>query len=109
MTPQPENRADDMSFGEHIDALRPHLMRGAGAILLLAIAAFCCKEFLVDRVLFGPLRPDFPTNRLLAWLGELSGVDGLSVRSGDFQLINTSVALEYFLKKKQGVIHAFLQ
>ena len=97
MTPQSDNRADDLSFGEHIDALRPHLMRGAGAILLLAVAAFCCKEFLVDRVLFGPLRPEFPTNRLLAWLGELSGVDGLSVRSGDFQLINTSVAGQFNL------------
>jgi len=97
MRPQSENRADEMSFGEHIDALRPHLMRGAGAILLLAAAAFCCKDFLVDRVLFGPLRPDFPTNRLLAWLGQLSGLDGLSVQSTDFQLINTSVAGQFNL------------
>ncbi len=97
MTPQAENRADEMSFGEHIDALRPHLMRGAGAILLLAVAAFCCKDLLVDRLLFGPLRPDFPTNRLLAWLGQLSGADGLNVQSADFQLINTSVAGQFNL------------
>ena len=70
-----EPRSDEMSFGEHLDALRPHLMRGAGAILLLAVAAFLCKEWLIDGVLFGPLRSDFPTNRLLAWLGAWSPVD----------------------------------
>lgn len=107
MTPQAENRADEMSFGEHIDALRPHLMRGAGAILLLAAAAFCCKDFLVDRVLFGPLRPDFPTNRLLAWLGQLSGVEGLSMQSTDFQLINTSVAGQFNLHLAISLATAF--
>lgn len=72
MARTPASAADSMSFGEHLDALRPHLLRAAGALLLLLIAAFCCKDFLVDGLLFGPLRPDFPTNRLLAWLGQFA-------------------------------------
>ncbi len=86
-----------MSFGEHLDALRPHLMRGAGAILLLAVAAFLCKEWLIDGVLFGPLRSDFPTNRLLAWLGAWSPVDAANLRPAELQLINTTVAGQFNL------------
>lgn len=97
MARHPENPSAEMTVGEHLDALRPHLMRGAGAILLLAIAAFLCKGFLVDGVLFGPLRPDFPTNRLLAWLGAWSPVDAANLRPAELQLINTTVAGQFNL------------
>ncbi len=92
-----EHGADEMSFGEHLHALRPHLMRSAGAILLLAVAAFCCKNFLIDGLLFGPLRPDFPTNRLLAWLGAYSQIDPLNLSPTDLRLINTTVAGQFNL------------
>lgn len=97
MARHPENPSAEMTVGEHLDALRPHLMRGAGAILLLAIAAFLWKGFLVDGVLFGPLRPDFPTNRLLAWLGAWSPVDAANLRPTELQLINTTVAGQFNL------------
>ena len=93
----PGHRADEMSFGEHLHALRPHLMRSAGAILLLAVAAFCCKNFLIDDLLFGPLRPDFPTNRLIAWLGAYSQIDPLDLQPADLRLINTTVAGQFNL------------
>ncbi len=91
------HRADEMSFGEHLHALRPHLMRSAGAILLLAVAAFCCKNFLIDDLLFGPLRPDFPTNRLLAWLGAYSPIDPSNLQPTGLRLINTTVAGQFNL------------
>lgn len=97
MARHPENRADEMTVGEHFDALRPHLLRAAGAILSLVVVAFCCKDFLVDGVLFGPLRPDFPTNRLLAWLGQLSPAENPAVQPASLQLINTTVAGQFNL------------
>ena len=109
-----EPAAAEMSFGEHLDALRPHLLRVAGALLLLLVAAFCCKDFLVDGVLFGPLRPDFPTNRLLAWLGQFAATvpeaagassaasasastTASSVQSAFPLIINTTVAGQFNL------------
>ncbi len=92
-----EHGANEMSFGEHLQALRPHLMRSAGAILLLAVAAFCCKNFLIDGLLFGPLRPDFPTNRLIAWLGAYSPIDPSNLQPTGLRLINTTVAGQFNL------------
>ena len=54
-----------MTFFEHIDALRPHLVRGVMAIGAIGLVAFFCKSFIIDTVLFGPQSPDFPTNRML--------------------------------------------
>ena len=89
MSREAENPADEMSFGEHLDALRPHLLRSAGAVLLLAVAALGAKSWLIDRLLFGPLRPDFPINRLLVRLGHFT--------PPDLTLVNTTVAGQFNL------------
>ena len=59
-----------MTFFEHIDALRPHLVRSVAAVFVIMIVAFCFKGFIIDTILFGPQKPDFPTNRLFVWIGE---------------------------------------
>lgn len=97
MSHDPDNRTDAMSFGEHLDALRPHLLRAAAAILLLGVAAFCCKRWIVDGLLFGPLRPDFPTNRLLAWISGLAAEGAAAYRPVDLTLVNTTVAGQFNL------------
>lgn len=82
MSGQKRSDTDEMTFAEHIDALRPHLVRGVLAILALAVAAFLCKGLLIDGVLFGPMSAGFPTNRLLVWMAGLAGIEfvpGLSL------------------------------
>lgn len=73
MSGQKRSDTDEMTFAEHIDALRPHLVRGVLAILALAVAAFLCKGLLIDGVLFGPMSAGFPTNRLLVWMAGVQG------------------------------------
>ena len=52
----------EMTFFEHIDALRPHLVRGVMAIGVIGLVAFFCKSFIIDTVLFNkegkPESPD---------------------------------------------------
>ena len=67
---QQQSSSSEMTFFEHIDALRPHLVRGVLSILIIAIVAFCCRELLIDTILFGPRTADFPTNRFLMWMSE---------------------------------------
>lgn len=97
-----------MTFAEHIDALRPHLVRGAGAILVLVIAAFSCKKFLIDTLLFGPMSAWFPTNRLLTYIGQATGIDGLAVDPGAFHLVSTTMAGQFNLHLAISVTTAFV-
>lgn len=66
------NSTDEMSFLDHLEALRWHLVRSVVAIVVIAIAAFVNKSFLFDQVIFGPKNADFITFELLckfsAWL-----------------------------------------
>lgn len=96
-----------MTFGEHIEALRPHLVRGALAILVIGLVAFCCKGFIVDCVLFGPISDWFPTNRMLAWMGELSGIEYAAPSTQNFQLVNTSMAGQFNLHLSISLATAF--
>jgi len=59
----------EMTFFEHLEDLRPHLMRAFGALFLISIVAFVFKEFIIDTLLFAPQTPEFPTNRWLCGMG----------------------------------------
>ena len=75
--PNAGNESAEMDFCSHFAALRPHLVRGAAAVVVIAVAAFFARHFLIDVVLFGPKSAGFPTNRLLLETGH-----GLAAQSG---------------------------
>ena len=85
-----------MTFGDHLDALRPHLLRSAAAFVVLTAAAFLCKGFLVDTLLLGPLRADFPVNRLIAAFAARTGID-FSPAADSLTLVSTSMAGQFNL------------
>lgn len=65
----------DMSFIQHLDVLRTHIMRSVIAILIFAVLAFLNKSFLFDDVIFGPKQPDFWTFRMLCNLSDYLSVN----------------------------------
>lgn len=64
-----EEMSMQMSFMQHLDALRWHLVRSAIAIVIFAIGLFCFNNFLFDTIIFGPLKQDFISYRALCSLG----------------------------------------
>ena len=51
--------AKEMSFLEHLEELRWHLIRSLVAICVFAIVAFAMKEFMFGTLILGPSKPDF--------------------------------------------------
>jgi sec-independent protein translocase protein TatC len=66
---------DEMSFLDHLEELRWHLIRSTIAVLIIASAALLMKEFIFDVVLFGPKNMDFPTYRFFCKIGTFLGID----------------------------------
>lgn len=116
-----DTEPSEMTFFEHIDALRPHLVRGAMAIVIVGVIAFFCKHLIIDTVLFGPKSPEFPTNRMLVWvggewaqvaawlnstLGTSLNVDpgSFSIGADRFSVINTSLAGQFNLHMKISLV-----
>jgi sec-independent protein translocase protein TatC len=64
----------EMSFIDHLEDLRWHVIRSVIAILIGAIVVFIYSDFVVDQVLFAPTRSDFISARWLCSLGRKIGI-----------------------------------
>ena len=60
----------EMSFLEHLEELRWHLIRSFAAILVFAIAVFVNIQWFLDKVILAAFSNDFPLHRLLCKLRE---------------------------------------
>lgn len=65
-----EQEEKEMSFLDHLEALRWHLVRSVIAILSVALVAFMNKRIIFDVILFGPKKSDFITFRFFCRLSE---------------------------------------
>ena len=66
---------NEMSFLDHLEELRWHLIRSTIAIVIIGLAAFVFRGFIFDTVIFGPKKMDFPTYRLFCDIATFFGLD----------------------------------
>lgn len=86
----------EMSFLQHLEELRWHLVRSAAVILVIAIVAFCYNDFVFDTVIFGPLQQDFISYRALCALGYKIGAGDVMCMTVPQQHLQTLSASEQF-------------
>jgi sec-independent protein translocase protein TatC len=83
----------NMSFLDHIEELRWHIVRSVIAILLGAIVCFIFGTFIFDEIIFGPVNKDFWTYRQICSLSHLIyDSDKLCFRDLDFKTQNISLS-----------------
>ncbi|EAR14992.1 MULTISPECIES: twin-arginine translocase subunit TatC [Robiginitalea] len=66
---------NEMSFLDHLEELRWHLIRSTLAIVILGVGAFLMKDFIFDTIIFGPKKMSFPTYRLFCDIATSLGFD----------------------------------
>ena len=74
----------EMSFLEHLEELRWHIMRSLIAIVVFSVAAFLSKDLIFDTIIFGPAKTDFWTFRMLCKLGDLINSDAICIKDFPF-------------------------
>lgn len=87
----------EMSFLEHLEELRWHIIRSVGTIAIFAIVSFILKDFIFNEIIFKPKMPDFWTNRMMAKLGELVGSDVLNINQQPLNLVSLKMADQFML------------
>ncbi len=108
-----------MSFLDHLEILRWHLIRSITAVLLAAIGAFIFKGFVFDTLIFGPKKPDFITYRALCkasermsdWLPGLFPSGAICIGQDLPELVNLTMAGQFsahiLTSLVAGIIFAF--
>lgn len=107
MSNQTANDSAEMTFGEHLDELRKILIRVALVFSLLFIVLFIMKG-VVLKVVFAPITPEFPTNRLFQWMATAMGSDALNIHPENVQLFNNKMAGQFLLHIKSSVVGALV-
>jgi sec-independent protein translocase protein TatC len=82
----------EMSFLEHLEELRWHIIRSIMAIVFFMIVAFIFKSFIFDNIILAPKNPGFFTNRMLCHLGDLLHTSALCINTKPLNLINIAMS-----------------
>lgn len=100
-----------MTFLQHLEELRWHLIRSVAAVLIVAIAAFLMSDFIFGTIILEPKTPEFWSNRMMARLADLTGVDALRINSNNLEIISIKMAGQFLTHLKisayAGIIVAF--
>ncbi len=99
---------NELSFLEHLEELRWHLVRSVVAIVLIAIVAFIFKDIIFDAIILGPKSSDFITNEAFCKLGELVNIDKLCINSKPFQVININMAGQFMTHIMVSILAGFI-
>ncbi len=101
----------EMSFFEHLEALRWHIIRTALFILVFAIVAFIYFKDIFKGVIMAPTTPGFWTYQVMCHMGNwLHGVfsfikpDDFCVHAFNFRLINTEMAGQFTLQLNTSIM-----
>jgi sec-independent protein translocase protein TatC len=101
----------EMSFLDHLEELRWHLIRSTIAVVVLALVAFIFKHFIFDTLIFGPSRPGFFTYKVFCDISQSLGMDTFCFQEMPFRIQSRTMAGQFsahmWTSIYAGVIVAF--
>ncbi|HDR51651.1 MAG TPA: twin-arginine translocase subunit TatC [Mariniphaga anaerophila] len=98
----------EMSFLEHLEELRWHIIRSALAIMIFAVVAFIMKDLIFNTIILNPRTPEFWTNRMFAKLADWVGTDALKINQTPLELISIKIAGQFMTHIWVSIIAGFV-
>lgn len=88
MTEIEKTETNEMSFLEHLEQLRWHIIRGVIAVIVGAIVIFLAKDFVFNTIINGPKSADFLSYRVICSFSDFIGLgDSLCFQAPEFTTI----------------------
>ncbi|MGB0523772.1 MAG: twin-arginine translocase subunit TatC [Flammeovirgaceae bacterium] len=81
----------EMTFLDHLEELRWHILRAVASVFVFAIIAFLSVEFVFDVLLLGPSKLTFPTYQFLCYLSGLMDSPLLCIEKLPFIIQNRTM------------------
>ena len=103
------NQDKEMSFLDHLEIFRWHLIRSAIAVLFFAIIAFIFRDIVFDVILLGPKDPNFPTYKALCAISQYLGLeDALCLKESPFTLMNITMSGQFSTHVTTSIFAGFI-
>lgn len=94
-TPDDAGSQAEMSFLDHLEQLRMHIIRSLAVVGVVSVVVFLAKDFVFGTVIFGPKNADFITYRLLCRIA-----DFLCFEPTPFNLITRDLGEQFMVHFK---------
>ncbi len=99
----------EMSFLDHLEELRWHIVRSITAIMFFMIVAFFFMPWIFQNIIFAPANIDFPTFKWLCKLGHLTGsVDTLCAKAFPFKIQSRYMTGQFTMQVLAAFITGFI-
>lgn len=79
-----KQNTNEMSFLDHLEDLRWHLIRMTVAVLICATVAFIFSKWIFKYIIFAPKQMDFPTYKWLCKASEFIGINDTTFCAAEF-------------------------
>ena len=93
-----KNIEAEMSFFEHLEVLRWHIIRSVIAIIIFAILSFTFYDFVFNQIIMGPKNLDFWTYRMMCKIADIFSLDDFCVQRIPFNIISTELTGQFMLQ-----------
>lgn len=103
-----ETEGNEMSFIDHLEELRWHIIRSLMAIFVFTIGAWVFQKEIFGGIIMAPSKSEFWTNRMLCKLADLTGVEGLCFKQADFILQSREVSGQFMMALTQSIMVGLL-
>ncbi len=88
----------EMTFLDHLEELRWHVIRALLAVVVLMIVAFFNVRWIFDHIIFAPANLDFPTFKYMCQLGQLLGMqDSLCITELPFKVQSRNMTGQFMM------------
>lgn len=99
----------EMSFLDHLEIFRWHLIRSAIAILFFATISFIFKNIIFDKILLAPRETSFITYEVLCLFSEFFGLkDSLCLSQPSFSLMNINMSGQFSIHIYTSILAGFI-
>ena len=105
----PQVQEAEMSFLEHLEELRWHIIRSFAAIAVISVIAFLSKSFVFETLILSPKSADFLTYKAFCGLSNFLHLEGmLCFQPVNFQVINLEMMGQFLIHLKVAVTIGFV-
>ena len=98
----------EMSFIDHIEELRWHIIRSIIAVVVGATIAFIKFNWIFDTIILGPSKPEFVSYRWFCALGKALHIDSFCMQNAEFTFQSQELSGQFMTALSSSMMIGFI-
>jgi sec-independent protein translocase protein TatC len=103
-----KKKENEMSFLEHLEVLRWHIIKSLVSVLVLGIVAFIFKDIVFNKILLAPKYPEFITYRVFCKVAEMVKIPRLCITTVPMELISIKMSGQFSMHVMVSLVAGFI-